>query len=98
MTREEKLKKIVADPVLWCRYFVRIVDKTGKKVRFEPTYHQKLLVKNFGKYNIVAKARQLGVTSLAIAYSLYLTHTRPDTVEIVTSTKTEEVIIDDKAD
>ena len=68
MTREEKLKKIVADPVLWCRYFVRIVDKTGKKVRFEPTYHQKLLVKNFGKYNIVAKARQLGVTSVSYTH------------------------------
>lgn len=93
MTREEKLKKIVADPVLWCRYFVRIVDKTGKKVRFEPTYHQKLLVKNFGKYNIVAKARQLGVTSLAIAYSLYLTHTRPDTVCMLMSYSLDTVDI-----
>ena len=80
MTREDKLRKIVADPVLWCRYFCNIVDKTGKKVRFEPTYHQKVLAKNFGKFNIVAKSRQLGITSWAIAYSLYLTHTQSDIV------------------
>lgn len=88
MTREEKLKKIVADPVLWCRYFCKIVDKTGKKVRFEPTYHQKLLAKNFGKFNIVAKSRQLGITSWAMCYSLYLTHTRPDTVCMLMSYST----------
>lgn len=85
MTREEKLRKIVADPVLWCRYFVHIVDNTGRKVRFEPTYHQKVLVKNLGKFNIIDKSRQLGITSLAIAYSLYLTHTRPDTVCMIMS-------------
>lgn len=93
MTREEKLKKIVADPVLWCRYFVRIVDKTGKKVRFEPTYTQKLLAKNFGKFNIVAKSRQLGITSWAIAYSLYLAHTRPDTVCMLMSYSLDTVDI-----
>ena len=93
MTREEKLKKIVADPVLWCRYFVRIVDKTGKKVRFEPTFTQKLLAKNFGKFNIVAKSRQLGITSWAIAYSLYLAHTRPDTVCMLMSYSLDTVDI-----
>jgi hypothetical protein len=93
MTREEKLKKIVADPVLWCRYFVRIVDKTGRKVRFEPTYHQKLLAKNFEKFNIVAKSRQLGITSWAIAYSLYLAHTRPDTVCMLMSYSLDTVDI-----
>lgn len=60
MTKEDKLRKIVADPVLWTKCFVRIVDKTGKKVRFQPTYHQMVLARNFGKFNIVAKSRQLG--------------------------------------
>lgn len=85
MTKEDKLKKIVADPVLWCKYFVTIVNKEGRKVNFEPTYHQKLLAKNFGKFNIVAKSRQLGITSWAIAYSLYLTHTESDTVCMIMS-------------
>lgn len=85
MTKEDKLRKIVADPVLWTRYFVNIVNKEGRKVAFEPTYHQKVLAMNFGKFNIVAKSRQLGITSWAIAYSLYLTHTEPDTVCMIMS-------------
>lgn len=85
MTIEDKLKKIVADPVLWCKYFVTIVDKEGRKVPFEPSYPQKILAKNFGKFNIVAKSRQLGITSWAIAYSLYLTHTESDTVCMIMS-------------
>lgn len=46
MTQEEKLKRIVCDPLLWIKYFCVIVDKEGRKVPFEPTYHQKLLSKN----------------------------------------------------
>ena len=93
MTKEDKLKKIVADPVLWIRYFVDIVNKEGRKVPFELTYHQKLLLKNFSKFNLVAKSRQLGVTSLALAYSLYLTHTEPDCVCMIMSYSLDTVDI-----
>lgn len=93
MTKEEKLRRIVADPVLWAKYFVTIVNKEGRKVPFEPTYHQKLLSKNFGKFNLVAKSRQLGVTSWAICYSLYLTHTEPDTVCMIMSYSLDTVDI-----
>lgn len=93
MTKEEKLKRIVADPILWIKYFCTIVDKEGRKVPFDPTYHQKLLSKNFGKYNLVAKSRQLGVTSFALAYSLYLTHTEPDTVCMIMSYSLDTVDI-----
>ena len=93
MTNEEKLKRIVADPLLWIKYFCVIVDKEGRKVPFEPTYHQKLLSKNFGKFNLVAKSRQLGVTSFALAYSLYLTHTEKDTVCMIMSYSLDTVDI-----
>lgn len=93
MTKEDKLKKIVADPVLWIRYFVQIVNKEGRKVPFDLTYHQKVLLKNFSKFNLVAKSRQLGVTSLALAYSLYLTHTEPDCVCMIMSYSLDTVDI-----
>lgn len=93
MTKEEKLRRIVKDPLLWIQYFCSIVDKEGRKVPFEPTYHQKVLSKNFGKYNLVAKSRQLGVTSFALAYSLYLTHTEPDTVCMIMSYSLDTVDI-----
>ena len=38
-TKEEKLRRIVKDPLLWIQYFCSIVDKEGRKVPFEPTYH-----------------------------------------------------------
>lgn len=85
MTKEEKLKRIVADPVLWGKYFCNIIDKHGRKVPLELTYHQKVLMKNFGKFNLICKSRQLGITSLALMYSLYLTHTEPDTVCMIMS-------------
>ena len=93
MTKEDKLRKIVADPVLWIRYFVQIVNKEGRKVPFDLTYHQKVLLKNFSKFNLVAKSRQLGVTSLALAYSLYLTHTEPDCVCMIMSYSLDTVDI-----
>ena len=93
MTKEEKLKKIVANPILWAKYFCNIVDKEGHKVPMNPTYHQKLLAKNFGKFNIVAKSRQLGITSWAICYSLYLAHTQPDTVCMIMSYSLDTVDI-----
>ena len=93
LTKEDKLKRIVRDPVLWTRYFCEIVDKEGKKVPFVPTYHQKLLAKNFEKFNLVSKSRQLGVTSWALAYSLYLTHTEPDTVCMIMSYSLDTVDI-----
>lgn len=93
MTKEDKLKQIVADPVLWIRYFVNIVNKEGRKVPFNLTYHQKLLLKNFSKFNLVAKSRQLGVTSLALAYSLYLTHTESDCVCMIMSYSLDTVDI-----
>lgn len=93
LTKEDKLKRIVNDPVLWTRYFCEIVDKEGKKVPFVPTYHQKLLAKNFEKFNLVSKSRQLGVTSWALTYSLYLTHTEPDTVCMIMSYSLDTVDI-----
>lgn len=85
MTREEKLKKIVADPVLWGKCFCKITDKNRKIKKFVPTYQQNVLLKNFGRFNIVNKSRQMGITTAALLYSLYLTHTRSDTVCMIMS-------------
>ena len=93
MTKEDKLKKIVSDPVLWVTYFIKIVDKNGIKVPFIPTYHQKVLAKNFGKFNIICKSRQLCITSWSIAYSLFLTHTQSDTVCMLMSYSLDTVDI-----
>lgn len=85
LTNKEKLQKIVSDPVRWIECFCTIVDKDLKKVPVKLTYHQKLLLKNFTAKNIVNKSRQLGITSLALMYSLYLIHTQSDVTCMIMS-------------
>ena len=72
MTNKEKLRRILADPILWIETFVNIVDKRGKVVPFKFNPQQKYIMKNKEKFNICLKSRQLGITSVALAYSLYL--------------------------
>lgn len=78
MDAKQKLKKIMSDPILWIETFVSIVDKERQLVPFKLNPQQKCIMKNMGKFNICLKSRQLGITSVSLAYSLYLTHTRPN--------------------
>lgn len=79
MTNKDKLRYIMADPILWIETFVKIVDKKGKLVPFKLTPQQKYIMKNKGKFNIVLKSRQLGISVICMAYMLYLCTTRPNT-------------------
>jgi len=81
----DKLKRVLSDPVLWARYFLQIPDKTGKIVPFVFNPEQRELVRNLDKYNIVLKSRQLGITSVALALSLYYCHTEPGAVCLLMS-------------
>lgn len=78
LTIEDKLKLILLSPINWIQSFCTIVNKQGKKVPFKLNEQQKYLLKNFDKYNIVLKSRQLGITSVACGYSLYIATTQPD--------------------
>ena len=77
MTNKEKLKIIMSNPILWIETFVNIVDKKGRLVPFKFNPQQKYIMRNKGKFNICLKSRQLGITSVALAYSLYLAITKP---------------------
>lgn len=76
MDNKEKLRRIVADPVLWIETFVNIVDKNFKVIPFKMNPQQKYYLRNMDKYNIVLKSRQIGITTVAEAYSIYLCSTR----------------------
>ncbi len=85
MTNKEKLQLIVSDPILWIETFVNIVDKNQKLVPFKFNPQQKYIMKNKDKFNICLKSRQLGITSVALAYSLYLAITKPNTTSLLMS-------------
>ena len=67
MTNQEKLKRILNDPILWIETFVRIVNKKGRVVNFKLNPQQKYIMRNKEKFNICLKSRQLGITSVALA-------------------------------
>lgn len=81
----EKLKRLLSDPVLWSKYFLKIADKTGKIVPFMFNPQQRQLVQNLEKYNVVLKSRQLGITSVSCALSLFFCHTEPGCVCLLMS-------------
>jgi hypothetical protein len=72
----EKLKRIVSDPAKWIETFCFIVNKDSVVVPFKLNPQQRYFIRNMGKYNIVLKSRQIGITSIAEAYSLYLCSTQ----------------------
>lgn len=85
MTTEEKFKKIINDPSLYIESFMRVVDKNGKLVPFKLNPQQSTLLREMDKYNIVLKSRQLGITTLSCAYSIYLACTNSNTTCLLVS-------------
>ena len=71
MDNNEKLKKIMSEPKLWIESFVKIVDKEGKLVPFKLNNEQAELLEGIDKYSIILKSRQLGISSVSLALSLY---------------------------
>jgi hypothetical protein len=78
MTVQEKLRKIVDSPILYIESFMKVVDKSGKLVKFTLNPEQRYLLQNMDKYNIICKSRQLGMSTCAAAYSIYLAMTNPN--------------------
>jgi hypothetical protein len=84
---EKKLKKILENPELFIESFIKIVDKKGKLVPFKLNPQQKELIDGIveDKYSICLKSRQLGITSLSLALSLYYAVTKPNTTCLLVS-------------
>lgn len=85
MNNEDKLRKIIADPILWIETFAPVVTKTGEVIPFKMNPQQKYLMRNKDKFNIVLKSRQLGISTLVNAYSLYLAINKPNTTCLLMS-------------
>jgi len=85
MTRQQKLRKIMGNFELFCKNFIKIVDNDGNLNPFELNDQQKDFVSKWDRYNIVLKPRQLGFTTLSLAYCLYMALTNPNTHYLIVS-------------
>ncbi|QPA31424.1 terminase large subunit domain-containing protein [Thermaerobacillus caldiproteolyticus] len=83
LTKEEKLKIITNDFKLFAKNFIKIVDNFGNTVPFVLNPEQEQFMNEIGKYNIILKGRQIGFTTLSLAYMLYSACTKPDTNYII---------------
>jgi len=79
LTNAEKLRRILNDPILFIQTFIKIVDKRGKLVPFIPNPQQVQLLTEMDKFNVVLKSRQLGISVLSCAYSIWLAIHYPNT-------------------
>ena len=70
LTREEKLRRINANPALWLKNFVKI-DSNGEIVPFAVNPEQKNFLDNMSRYNIILKSRQIGFSTLSLGLMLY---------------------------
>ena len=83
MTKQEKLKKISANPELWLKNFVKINSPDGEYVPFVLNDEQKHVLDNIDRYNIIGKSRQIGMTSLSCGLMLYYAHNFAKTTYLI---------------
>ena len=83
LTKEQKLKIIMNDFKLFAKNFIKIVDNNGDTIPFVLNPEQEQFMNEMGKYNIILKGRQIGFTTLSLAYMLYSACTKPDTNYII---------------
>jgi hypothetical protein len=89
MTTKQKLQKIMSDFNLFCKNFVKIVDNDGELIPFVLNDQQKDFINKAGRFNFILKPRQLGFTTLSLAYCLWMAITNPNTSYLVVSYKGE---------
>ncbi len=95
MNKEELRNEIITcgrDPVYFIRKYVKIKHPTRGVIPFSPLFdYQEELVRNYqsNRFNIILKARQLGISEITAAYACWLMLFRRDQNILVMATKTE---------
>jgi hypothetical protein len=89
LTTAEKLDRINQDPVLWLKNFVKIATNTGEYIPFAVNDQQKQFVDEMERFNVIAKARQIGFSTLSLGLCLWMACTRPRKNYLIVSYKQE---------
>ncbi len=92
LTKQEILKEIVKagkDPVYFTTNYCRISHPQRGLIPFQAYDYQRELLKDFNDYrfNIILKARQLGISTIAAAYIAWLMLFHRDKNILVVATK-----------
>lgn len=74
LSKEEQLAIVNSNPILWCGNFVKIMDNENKLIPFEFNDAQKDFWKKHGRFNIINKTRQLGMSTMMLGIMLWSAH------------------------
>ncbi|NLN48882.1 MAG: DNA packaging protein, partial [Clostridiales bacterium] len=91
MDTQDKLKIINADPALWLKNFVKITDAEGKIIPFVLNSEQGDFLSHKGRYNIILKSRQLGMTTVMLGLMLWSAHLKSKSNYMMLSYDTDSV-------
>lgn len=85
----EELKKCMADPIYFCKNYVKIQHPIRGRVPFELWPYQEEMVGSFHKhrYTIALTARQMGKTTCAAGFLLWKAMFEPDTTILIAANK-----------
>lgn len=78
LTTKQKLSKIQSDFNLFAKNFIKIINNDNESVPFILNEEQINFIEEKEKYNIICKGRQIGFTTLSLAYMLWSAMTLPD--------------------
>lgn len=84
-----KLEEISQDPTRWLLNFVKITTNTGETVNFKVNDQQKVFIDEMTRFNVIAKARQIGFSTMSLALCLWMACNRPRTNYMIVSYKQE---------
>ncbi|MEZ2661292.1 terminase large subunit domain-containing protein, partial [Aneurinibacillus aneurinilyticus] len=83
LTTQEKLQVILGDFKLFTKNFIKIIDNDGNTVPFVLNPEQEEYIDTMQKFNIILKGRQIGFSTLSLAYMVYSACTKPDTNYVI---------------
>lgn len=89
ISKAKKLQLIKESPVLWMKNFIKIVNNDGDLVPFVVNEQQEMFTKEMVKFNIIAKARQIGFSTLSLGLCLYYACNNPNTNYLLVSYKAD---------
>lgn len=77
----------MSDFKLFAKNFIQIVNNDGNLQLFLLNEQQEQFIDGISKYNIISKSRQLGFSTLSLAYCLFQAVTKPNTNYLIVSYK-----------
>jgi|GEM_PF-314829 len=84
-SKKAKFDKIMSDFIVFCEEFVRIVDNYGDLVPFVLNSEQRDFVFNMSKFNQILKSRQIGFSTISLAYCLWQALNKANTSYLIVS-------------